>query len=106
LIRKLLEKISEISAGVVVIDAALIFDWPQVYKRVDYPILVVADDKVKEHRVSQKGIDEELFRQISNSQRDENETAPMAKFIIKNNGTLAKLKEECEKIYQEAKDDC
>jgi dephospho-CoA kinase len=106
LIKKILEQIGEIESGMVVVDAALLFDWPEIYKMIDFPILVVADTKLKEKRAVKDGIDRDLFRKILGFQKSEAKMSTQAKFIIKNNDTLNALKKKCQNIYKEIKNDC
>jgi dephospho-CoA kinase len=105
LVKKILECVENIETGVVVIDAALMFDWKEVYEIVDYPILVTADRDKRRLRARAKGVEEELFDRITAVQKDEAEMAQMAKYVIENNGTVAELKEKCLKIYKEINND-
>jgi len=106
LISKILERLEDIEDGVVVIDAALLFDWPEVYQRADYPILVVSDRRMKEERMARKGISKQLFTQILGFQKSDAEMTKRAKFVIENNGTVEALKMRCQKIYRQVKNDC
>lgn len=104
--KRLLEKMKSIKTGMVVIDAALLFDFHHIYKRVDYPILITADDALKQERALAKGIDGVLFKKILGFQKSETEMSRQAKYVIKNNGTMDALKEQCQTIYEEIKNDC
>ena len=106
LVKKLLEQVEKIKSGVVVIDAALMFDWDKVYEIVDYPILVTADREKRRLRACAKGVEEELFDRITAVQKDEEEMARMAKYVIENNGTMSELRDRCLKIYKEIANDC
>ncbi len=106
LISRILKRVEEIKAGVVVIDAALLFDWPAIYQRADYSILVVSDERVKEERMARKGISKQLFRQILGFQKSDAEMAKRAQYVIENNGTVETLKAQCQKIYRQIKNDC
>jgi len=106
LIKNLVTELKKIKSGMVVIDAALLFDWPEVYKMVDFPILVRAKKSLMRKRALQRGIDEKIFNQILTTQKSENEMAQMARYIIVNNGTLAVLRKKCQKIFEEMKNDC
>lgn len=101
LVKKLLARIKKIKSGVVVIDAALLFDWPLIHKQIDCSILVSARDNLKAQRALAKGISKNSFQQIIKLQEKETEMANRATFILKNNGTLAALKKKCRKIYKE-----
>ena len=106
LIKKIKKRLNSIKEGFVVLDAALLFDWPEVLKEIDYPILITADKVHKEERADKKGISKEVFNRILSVQDDERAMSSQAKFIIENNGTLTELKKECQKIYEEIRDDC
>jgi dephospho-CoA kinase len=106
LIKRIIDAISNIERGVVVIDAALLFDWPEVYSMVDYPILVKARQDVMLARVKAKGISEDLFMRILSMQKDAEKMAAEAHFVIENNGTVAELRERCLDIYQQIENDC
>jgi len=106
LVSRILERVEEIGAGVVVIDAALLFDWPEIYQRTDYPIVVVSDKGMKEERMVGKGMSKQLFRQILGFQKNDAEMKKKAKFVIENNGTVETLKMQCRKIYRQIKNDC
>ena len=106
LVEKIINRVRNIESGIVVIDAALLFNWPDILEKIDYTILVTADDKLKIARAVEKGVSKDLSRKILNFQKKDNEVSKQAKFIIKNNGTIKALKEECQIIYKEIKNDC
>lgn len=106
LIKSLLRELARIKSGIVVVDGALLFDWPKVYKKIDFPILVVAKRKLKKMRTIKRGISENLFNKIISVQKSEKEMAQMAKDIIRNNGTLASLEKRCRKLFEELRNDC
>lgn len=104
--KKILEKMKNIKSGVLILDAALLFDFRLVYKHVDYPILITADDALKKKWAGAKGIDSVLFKKILGFQKNETEMLRQAKYVIKNNGTIDALKEQCQTIYEAIKNDC
>jgi dephospho-CoA kinase len=106
LVEKIINRIKNIESGIVVIDAALLFNWPDILKKIDYTILVTADDKMKIARAAEKGVNKNLSRKILNFQKKDSEISKQANFIIKNNGTIKALKQECQIIYKEIKNDC
>ncbi len=106
LVKKILKRISMIKTPITIIDAALLFDWPEVLRKVDYTVLVKANAKLKAARARTKGIERDLFEQIMKSQHRDEQMAKKAQFIINNNGDKKKLKRQCEAIYKEIKDDC
>lgn len=106
LLKKIYKKIETIDGGMVVIDAALLFDWPQLLNKIDYPILVTSTKALKRQRALERGISKKVFEQITRNQKKESEMVKFAKCIIKNNGTLWQLKKQCQKIFKELKNDC
>ena len=106
LVRKITERVKHIKSGVVVIDAALLFDWPELCGLTDYRILVTAHRDMMAARAESKGIDGNTFSMILSVQRDSDELSAKADFVISNNGTLAELRRKCKKVYQRIKDDC
>lgn len=106
LTKRIIEKTEDIRFGVVVIDAALLFDWPEVCEIVDYSVLVRARREIMLSRAKAKGISEHLFEMIVSKQKDEQEMMAKASYVIENNGTMVELKEKCRKIYEEVSDGC
>ncbi len=106
LLKKIFEKLKRIHRGMVVIDAALLFDWHKLLEKIDYPILVTSTKALKRKRALQRGISKKVFEQILRNQKTESEMVKCAKYIIKNNGTLGQLKKQCRKIFKELKNDC
>lgn len=106
LLQEIYKKIDSIHRGMIVIDAALLFDWDRLLNKVDYPILVKAPLKVKRKRAQEKGIPGKIFCQILKSQKKESEMAKRARFVIKNDGGLWQLKKQCQRILKELKNDC
>jgi dephospho-CoA kinase len=106
LTRRIIERVREIESGVVVIDAALLFDWPEVYETVDFSILLTARRELMLERAKAKGMSSRLFMQIMEQQKSEQEMREMASYLIENNGTIAELREKCKVIYKEISHDC
>ncbi|HEC79183.1 MAG TPA: dephospho-CoA kinase [candidate division WOR-3 bacterium] len=105
LIKKIIEYVEKSDDEVVVIDAALLFDWEEILQLVDYSVLVVADKELKRERSLKRGFSRDAFERILGCQRDEKEMRKRARFIIKNNSTVEDLKAQCLKIYKEIKND-
>jgi len=106
LLKIIYEKLDSMHSGMLVIDAALLFDWPDLLKKIDCPILVTSPKTLKRKRALQRGISKKTFDQILQQQKKESEMVKNAKYIIKNNGTLGQLKRQCQKIFRELKNDC
>jgi dephospho-CoA kinase len=106
LTRRVCAAVDAVRSGVVVIDAALLFDWPEVYGIVDYPILVKARRALMAQRAAEKGIGRKLFDNIISMQKDDEELQKMASHVIENNGEMSVLRERCQQIYEEISHDC
>jgi len=100
------EQIRKITAGMIVVDAALLFEWPELMADVDHPILITAPRKIKEHRARRKGIDRQTFQRILRFQKSEKALSRQAEYIIRNDRSRQDLYRQCYKIYKEIKNDC
>lgn len=103
--RKILERINKFTSGTIVIDAALLFDWPEILKEIDCSILVSSSGENKEERAVNNGMDKQLVCRILRSQQNEAEMSKQATYIINNNGTVQELKEQCSRVFEEIKND-
>jgi dephospho-CoA kinase len=106
IIQKILQRIEESTSEMIVIDAALLFDWPEICEKIDYSILVTAAESIKAKRSTAKRIDSDLFKKIISFQKNDAEISGQVNFIIKNDGTMNVLKKQCRDIYEEIKNDC
>lgn len=106
LVRAIRDRLRRIRSGIVVVDAALLFDWPGLVPEIDVPVLVTAPRDLKEQRAARKGIDRRTFRRILRTQRTEGTMARQAAFVIRNNGSKQRLYRQCRAIYKEVKNDC
>lgn len=106
LVPKLIKAIADATARIVVVDAALLFEWPRVLDVVDVPILVVAREQLQKERAVTERMDEMTFQRILHVQRGPTLSEKKATYVIENNGTLDELRERCEEIYQEIQRDC
>jgi dephospho-CoA kinase len=106
LIKVIRERIRKIGSGVIVIDAALLFEWPGLMAKVDHPILVTSPRKAKEQRALRKGIDRQTFLRILRFQKSEKVLSRQAEFVIRNDRSRQELYRQCYRIYKEIKNDC
>jgi dephospho-CoA kinase len=106
LVELIRNRIRNIQSGMVVIDAALLFEWPDLMADVDHPILVTAPRKIKEQRALRKGIDRQTFQRILRIQQSEKALSRKAEYIIRNDRSRQDLYRQCYKIYKEIKNDC
>ena len=103
--KKILERMNNTTSNMIVIDAALLFDWPEILNELDYSILVSSADDKKEERAVKNGMDRRLFKKILRSQQNEVEISKLATYVINNNGTVQELAEQSQRIFEEIKNE-
>lgn len=103
--KKIVARIKGHRSGILVIDAALLFDWPDITARCDYTILVTAQPDRMQARAATKGIDRYEFSRIESMQSDNASMAAKADFVIRNEGTLDELRTECRAVLERIEDD-
>ncbi len=106
LVKRIIGRVEKARPGIVVIDAALLFDWPQVLRIVDIAILVRSPRSKMVGRARAKGITPRLFSSILSTQKKEREMARKAHIVIDNDGTKTQLRRKCRTIYRRIADDC
>lgn len=103
--KKIMARVEALKSGFIVIDAALLFDWPEILALCDYRILVTARPGRMRARAAAKGIEPGLFSMIRSVQGDNETMAAKADFVIRNDGTLADLRGELRAVYERIKND-
>ncbi|MDH5185602.1 MAG: dephospho-CoA kinase [candidate division WOR-3 bacterium] len=98
LLSKLRQEIRK-KEGMVVIDAALLFNW-RMEKEIDAAILVSAPKRLKIERIRKLGMSRKEVEQRLNRQMPETMMAKKADFIIKNNGTRQDLRNKAAELWQ------
>lgn len=93
LLQKLKREIDKRSGKVIVVNAALIFEW-EIEHWFDKIILVTAEKKKRIDRLLKNNLTRKEAIQRINSQMDEKEKIKKSDFIIENNGTKTQLKEK------------
>jgi dephospho-CoA kinase len=106
LVQKLIKEVADANERIVVVDAALLFEWPRVLDIVDYPIVVVAQEQLQNERAVKQGMDQKTFKRILHAQKYRTLMKKKAAYIIENNGSLDELTEKIEGIYREIQRDC
>jgi dephospho-CoA kinase len=106
LIKAIRSRIKKIGSGVIVIDAALLFEWPELMADIDHPILVTASRNNKERRALRKGIDRQTFQRILRHQKSEKALSRQAEYVIRNDRSRQDLYRQCYRIWKEIKNDC
>ena len=97
LLYKLKREIDKRDDRVIVVNAALIFEW-RIENWFDKIILVTADKEKKIQRLIKKGISRKKAVQRINSQLSDKKKMNKCDFIIENNGTKTQLKEKIHSI--------
>ncbi|OGC41616.1 dephospho-CoA kinase [candidate division WOR-3 bacterium RBG_13_43_14] len=87
--------------GVMILDAALLFQWPDIMSKIDYPVLVTASTDIKARRAAKRGISRARFDRIMRMQMRDTETVKMARYIAINCSSKEVLNDQCKKIYKE-----
>ncbi|MBD3286822.1 dephospho-CoA kinase [candidate division WOR-3 bacterium] len=99
LIGELEYQISRTSKEVVVIDAALLLDWP-LAESCDLLIAVAADEDTSIQRLEEKKVRPRRSRAILASQRDEAEFRKLCHVIVENDGSLEDLRVAAEGVWK------
>ncbi|TES94055.1 MAG: dephospho-CoA kinase [Candidatus Cloacimonadota bacterium] len=100
LLQKLKEEIEKRKDNIIVVNAALIFEWG-IEKWFDKIILVTAEKENRIDRLLKNNLSRKGAIQRINSQMDEREKVKKSDIIIKNNGTLKGLKKKTLNVIQE-----
>jgi len=93
LLQKLKREIDKRSGKIIVVTAALIFEW-EIEHWFDKIILVTSEKKKRIDRLLKNNLTRKEVIQRINSQMDEKEKIKKSDFIIENNGTKTQLKEK------------
>ena len=93
LLQKLKREIDKRSGKIIVVNAALIFEW-EIEHWFDKIILVTAEKKKRIDRLLKNNLTRKEAIQRINSQMDEKEKIKKSDFIIENNGTFEELKKK------------
>ncbi len=93
LLQKLKREIEKRNGTIIVVNAALIFEW-EIEHWFDKIILVTSEKKKRIDRLLKNNLTRKEAIQRINSQIDEKEKIKKSDFIIENNGTKTQLKEK------------
>jgi dephospho-CoA kinase len=91
LLKKLKSSIGTARKQIIVVDAALIFEW-RIENWFDFIILLTSTPEDKHKRLKAQGISEKIINGRLNSQGDSNRFIKFSDFIIENDGDLESLK--------------
>lgn len=98
LLKELKNSIKSTKAKIVVVDAALIFEWG-IENWFDYVILLISTLEEKKRRLKGKGLTEELINGVLKSQADSDAFVKYSDFIIENDGDLESLKNNAKWVW-------
>lgn len=99
LLARLRQAILQAQEGLVLVDAALIFDWG-LESELDGVIVVTSREELKLQRLIAQGLSQLEAQDRLKSQLPEEEMVKKADYIIENNGSLEELKEHCQKLFK------
>jgi dephospho-CoA kinase len=91
LLERLKTTIKKSREKIIVVDAALIFEW-KIENWFDFIVLLTSTLEDKHRRLKAEGISEEIINGRLNSQEDSNRFIKFSDFIIENDGDLKSLK--------------
>lgn len=98
LLKELRRSIKLSKAKVIVVDAALIFEW-RIESWFDYIILLISTLEEKKKRLRAKGLSEEIIKGRLDSQEDSSKFVKYSDFIIENEGDLKSLKNNAKWVW-------
>lgn len=98
LVARVREEIRLNPKGLVVIDAALLFDWG-LEKDVDVSVLVTAPDRLKLKRMTDSGMPAEEAKARLARQTPDSRLWRKADFVLENKGSLAELKRKSRALW-------
>ncbi|MBF0252503.1 MAG: dephospho-CoA kinase [Candidatus Omnitrophica bacterium] len=99
LIKDIEEKIERIKDGVVVIEAAILFELG-LNKISDIVVTVSTEEKKSIERAAEKGFPAKTAESILKNQISQNSKIELSDFVIDNNGTMNDLKQGVEKLWK------
>lgn len=101
IIEEIKNKVKKKDDGLIVIDAALLFQ-TELFNMCDKTIAVVAPKTKRQERIiSRDNIGEKTAKDRISSQDDDNYYKERADFVIKNDGSIIELEKKTEKILKE-----
>ncbi|MEO0085129.1 MAG: dephospho-CoA kinase [candidate division WOR-3 bacterium] len=98
LIERVREEIARNKKGLVVVDAALLFQWG-LHTEMDVSILVTAPDRLKVRRMVESGLSEEEARQRLALQEPDSKVWRKADFVLENKGSFAELRRKSRALW-------
>ncbi|MEO0292877.1 MAG: dephospho-CoA kinase [candidate division WOR-3 bacterium] len=98
LLRRLKEAIEKERNKIIVVDAALIFEW-KIKDWFDFIILVISTTKNKYKRLLAQGIEKGIIKGRLNSQLESRFLTKLSDFVIENNGTLKELEKKAREVW-------
>jgi len=99
LLKMLKEAIGKIDKDIVIVDAALIYEWA-IKDWFDYTILVVSRPHFIKSRLKRLGISGETINGKLKSQMNPEEAKKYADFMIENNGSIKELRKESRRVWE------
>lgn len=98
LLKNLRKAIESSNKRIVVVDAALIFEW-RIESWFDYIVLLISTFEEKKKRLKAKGLSEKIVQGRLNSQAESSRFIKYSDFIIENDGNLQSLKNNARWVW-------
>jgi dephospho-CoA kinase len=98
LISRVRNEIEKNKKGLVVVDAALLFNWG-LDKEVDVSILVTASDRLKVKRMTDAGMPQDQVMARLKLQQPDSKVWQKADFVLENRGSFAELRRKCRALW-------
>ncbi len=98
LVSRVRKEIDKNRKGLVVVDAALLFNWG-LDKEVDVSILVTASDRLKIKRMTDAGMPEDQILARLKLQQPDAKIWRKADFVLENRGSFAELRRKCRALW-------
>lgn len=105
LTRELRQRLCRIKTGTVILDGALLLDWPTVARLIDIPILVTAPRALRRKRALAAGMDARTVTKIMKRQTPERLLARKARYVVRNAGTREGLEKAAVRLWEEIEHD-
>lgn len=102
LLKRLKSNIENSNAEILVVDAALIFEW-EIENWFDFIILVISSREIKFKRLKEQGISDAIIKGRLESQSNSKKLLEYADFVIENEGNIESLKKKAKKIWNHIK---
>lgn len=85
----------------IIVDAAVLPDWPMIHKRCDIIVLVTAPEEMRLRRLQAKGVSTEVAQAIMGRQRPIEDYRRLARITIDNSGSVDHLIDTAHRLAEQ-----